>query len=80
MAALVVAALALGGCGRKGALQLPTTPQAQAAPAAVVVEDEGGLAGPAPNPVYEAAPDEAPVAADKGRKKTFILDPLLNSK
>jgi len=76
MAALVMAALALGGCGRKGGLQLPPAPTAQAAP--VVVEEEG-LIGPTPNPVYEAAPDEPPVAASKGRKKTFILDPLLNS-
>lgn len=84
MASLVLAALALGGCGRKGGLQLPPAPTAQAAPvsaapATVVVEEDEGLAAPAPNPVYEATPDVAPAAAAKGRKKTFVLDPLLGN-
>jgi predicted small lipoprotein YifL len=74
---LSVSALALGGCGRKGPLDLPpsanTPPQAAAAPDS----DAARAAQPGVfNPTYGA---DAPPEAPKGRKKPFILDPLLNS-
>ena len=73
---LGVAALALGGCGRKGMLDLP--PNSPGVPAAAaVVDTEAEQAGRPTvfNPTYGA---EAPPAATKGRKKAFVLDPLLN--
>lgn len=67
--------LALGGCGRKGGLDLPPNAPPQAAAAAVDAEAEqaprpGGL-----NPSYGG---DAQPTAPKGRKKPFILDPLLD--
>ena len=70
---LSVAALALAGCGRKGMLDLP--PNASAAPAEMDTEAERANRPSVFNPTYGA---EAPPAATKGRKKPFILDPLLN--
>jgi predicted small lipoprotein YifL len=75
---LSVVVLALGGCGRKGPLDLPPTatappPQAAAAP------DSDAVRAAQPgvfNPTYGA---DAPPEAPKGRKKSFVLDPLLNS-
>ncbi len=75
IAILVAAALSLGGCGRKGGLELPPSAQV-AAPA---LAEAPVVSGPAPNPVYDTSPDEPPVAASKGRRKTFILDPLLGN-
>jgi predicted small lipoprotein YifL len=78
---LTASALALAGCGRKGGLDLP--PQASAQPTAT--------AAPAPDPDANSAAnkgnalfapsngvDEGAPAATKGRKKSFILDPLLD--
>ena len=72
---LSVAVLALGGCGRKGMLDLP--PNASAPPAAAELDTDADQASRPSvfNPTYGA---EAPPAATKGRKKAFILDPLLN--
>jgi len=71
------AALALGGCGRKGPLDLPPTAQAQTPVAAAPDSDAERAAQPGVfNPTYGS--DAAP-AAPKGQKKSFILDPLLNS-
>jgi predicted small lipoprotein YifL len=72
---LGVAALALGGCGRKGILDLP--PNASAGPTAAEMDTDAEHASKPSvfNPTYGA---EAPPAATKGRKKPFILDPLLN--
>ena len=73
---LAVAALALGGCGRKGLLDLPpNAPTPPAAAAAVDTETDQASRPSVFNPTYGA---EAPPAATKGRKKAFILDPLLN--
>lgn len=74
---LSVTALALGGCGRKGALDLPpNAPQLSAAPAATDSETERAAQPGVFNSTYgsEAAP-----AAAKGRKKPFVLDPLLGN-
>ena len=71
---LSVAALALGGCGRKAGLDLPPNASSQAA-AAVDTEAELAAKPSVFNPTYGA---EAQSAAPKGRKKAFVLDPLLD--
>ena len=76
---LSAAVLALGGCGRKGGLDLPPNAQAQADTAAAAPADSDAEAASKPsvfNPYYGT---DAPPAATKGGKKSFILDPLLNN-
>ena len=76
---LSAAVLALGGCGRKGPLELPPTASSQQQPAAAVHADTEADQASKPsvfNPSYGA--DAAPTAG-KGPKRAFILDPLLNS-
>lgn len=74
---LSLTALALAGCGRKGPLDLPPTANASTASGAAPVdtETEAQRAPSVFNPTSGA--DAAPAAA-KGRKKSFILDPLLD--
>jgi len=72
---LGAAALALGGCGRKGPLDLPPTAQAQA-PAASDTDAQRAAEPGVFNPTYGV---DAPPEAPKGRNKSFILDPLLKS-
>jgi predicted small lipoprotein YifL len=82
---LSAAALALGGCGRKGALDLPpnaSTPTAANAnsnmAAAPVDTQTEAMSKPGLfNSSYGA---DAPPAAAKGRKRPFILDPLLDDR
>ena len=69
--ALSAAALALGGCGRKAGLDLP--PNAMNAASDTVPEAEVDRGG-APPSVTEPGP-----VASKGRKKPFVLDPLLGN-
>ena len=70
---LSATALALGGCGRKGGLDLP--PNAMNAASDAVPDAEADrAAGAAPPSVYEPGP-----VAPKGRKKPFVLDPLLGN-
>jgi predicted small lipoprotein YifL len=67
-------ALALAGCGRKGPLDLPPT-----AAGPVVEQGDTGEAAAKGNvfdPSYGA--NELP-KTPKGAKRSFILDPLLNS-
>jgi predicted small lipoprotein YifL len=72
---LSVTALALGGCGRKGGLDLPPNASAQAT-AEEAAEAERAASKPSVfNPSYGT---DAPPSAPKGRKKPFVLDPLLN--
>ena len=75
---LSAAALALGGCGRKGGLDLPPNASAEAKAAAQANADHEPAASQPSlfNPSYGT--DAAP-AASKGTKKPFILDPILNS-
>ena len=73
---LSVTALALGGCGRKGGLDLPPNAPPQAG-AAVVGDTETERAAQ-PGVFNSTYGSEAAPAAPKGRKKPFILDPLLN--
>jgi predicted small lipoprotein YifL len=69
--------LALGGCGRMGPLDLPPTAAPQSSVAAPADTEAEQAAKPSVfNPSYGT--DAAP-AAPKGRKKPFILDPLLDS-
>ncbi|MCP4615549.1 MAG: lipoprotein [Bradyrhizobium sp.] len=73
---LSATALALGGCGRKAGLDMP--PNAMNAASGAAPEAEGDRVAPpgATNPAYSA--DGGPTAA-KGRKKPFVLDPLLGN-
>ena len=66
----------LGGCGRKGGLDLP--PNAMNSSSAVAPDYDGDRVAPpgATNPGYSA---EGGPVAPKGRKKSFILDPLLGN-
>jgi predicted small lipoprotein YifL len=75
---LSLTALALAGCGRRGPLDLP--PSASSASTASVAapgdtETEAQKTPSVFNPTYGA--DAAP-AATRGRKKPFVLDPLLD--
>ena len=75
---LSVAALSLGGCGRKGALDLPPTANARAsAPAAT--DSEAEAANRQGNALFNSNVDSAPTAS-RGSKKSFILDPLLDER
>jgi predicted small lipoprotein YifL len=74
---LMVAALSLGACGRKGPLDLPPTanaPTANVAPGATDTETDAA----AKPGLFNASPDNGPVAP-KGAKRPFILDPLLGN-
>ena len=76
---LSAAALALGGCGRKGPLDLPPTASSQQPAAAAAPTDTEADQASKPsvfNPSYGA--DAAPTAG-RGPKRSFALDPLLNS-
>jgi predicted small lipoprotein YifL len=76
---LSAAVLALGGCGRKGGLDLPpnaASAQATAAEQADAESERAAASKPSVfNPTYGM---DAGPAAPKGRKKPFVLDPLLN--
>jgi predicted small lipoprotein YifL len=71
------AVLALGGCGRKGPLDLPPNAGSQATAAAPTGDTEAEQAAKSGvfNPTYGS---DAGPAAPKGRKKPFVLDPLLD--
>lgn len=78
--ALSLSALALAGCGRKGPLDLPPTASNASTANIAAPTDTETEAQKTPsvfNPTYGA---DAPPAATKGRKKSFILDPLLDEK
>jgi predicted small lipoprotein YifL len=70
---VAIATLALAGCGRKGGLDLP--------PGAAAIQDTEAAqvesAAPVKGEVFGTATDLPPTAS-KGRKKAFILDPLLD--
>ncbi len=77
---LAATALALGGCGRKGPLDLPPTASsastASVVPPSTDTETEAANRPGVFNPTYGA---DAGPAAPKGKKKSFILDPLLGN-
>jgi predicted small lipoprotein YifL len=75
---LSAAVLALGGCGRKGGLDLPPTASPEAAAAAQADADHvppRASKGSLFDPSYGT---DAPPAAPKGSKRSFVLDPVLN--
>ncbi|MBR0796927.1 lipoprotein [Bradyrhizobium jicamae] len=74
---LSAAALALGGCGRKGPLELPPT-ASNTAPTAQATDSETERANQPSvfNPTFGS---DATPNAPKGAKKSFILDPLLGN-
>jgi predicted small lipoprotein YifL len=74
---LGVATLALGACGRKAGLDLPPTAYAPTAPA-VAPADTTAEAASKPTVFNPGFGMDAPPAAAKGRKKSFVLDPLLD--
>ena len=73
---LGVAAIALGGCGRKGGLDMP--PNAMNSSSAVEPDSDAARASQPSvyNPTYGS--EQGPTAP-KGPKKPFILDPLLGN-
>ena len=75
---LSAAVLVLGGCGRKGGLDLPpnTPPQAAAAAQADADHEPAASKPSVFNPYYGT---DAPPSATKGIKRPFILDPLLGN-
>lgn len=87
---LIVAACALGGCGRKGALDLPPGAAAQVAPqdtmsapqASGVAGSQYGMAGAAATAqgnVFDPTVGANPSAlAPRGVKKRIFLDPILD--
>ena len=80
LVAVAALTLALAGCGRKGPLDLPPTASSASTANIAPPTDTETEAQKTPsvfNPTYGA--DAAP-AATKGRKKPFILDPLLDER
>lgn len=71
--------LALGGCGRKAGLDLPPNAASQAssaaAPADTDIEAERAAQGTF-NP--SSSGTDAQPTTPRGRKKAFVLDPLLD--
>jgi predicted small lipoprotein YifL len=89
MIVLAVAVLALGGCGRKGPLDLPPAASSQSpASSQSAAAAQPAAAAPAgadaersasrPAGLFDNAAD-APPATPKGSKRSFVLDPLLNN-
>ena len=73
---LSVAAIALGGCGRKGGLDMPPNAMNSSSAAEPDSDAERASQPSVYNPTYGS--EQGP-AAPKGRKKPFILDPLLGN-
>jgi predicted small lipoprotein YifL len=75
---LAASALALTGCGRKGPLDLPPTgsPQYQSSAPATDTEARQAATPSVFNPTYGS---DAGPAAPRGTKKSFVLDPILDS-
>jgi predicted small lipoprotein YifL len=71
---LSVTALALGGCGRKGGLDLPPS----APPQASATSDTETERAAQPGVFNSTYGSEASPSAPKGSKKKIILDPLLD--
>ncbi len=76
---LSATALALGGCGRKGPLDLPPTASGAPPTAQATGGDTETERASQPSLFNSTYGSDAAPAAPKGTKKSFILDPLLNS-
>ena len=75
---LSAAVLALGGCGRKGLLDLPPSASSAQATAAEQADAEAARTAGKPNVFNPNYGMDAGPTAPKGTKKAFVLDPLLN--
>jgi predicted small lipoprotein YifL len=76
---LSAAVLALGGCGRKGGLDLPPNASSQATSAAAAPVDADIEAERAAQGAFNpSSASEAQPTTPRGRKKAFVLDPLLD--
>ncbi|HEV7878987.1 MAG TPA: lipoprotein [Bradyrhizobium sp.] len=73
---LATAALALAGCGRKGPLDPPPGASSLSAVEGDTDEERAAAKGTVYDPSYGA---NALPNTPKGNKRSFILDPLLNS-
>jgi len=76
LVAVAAVTLALAGCGRKGPLDLPPTAAGPAVEQGDAGEERAAAKGTVFDPSYGA--NELP-KTPKGTKRSFILDPLLNS-
>jgi predicted small lipoprotein YifL len=77
LAVVTAVALALAGCGRKGPLDLPPSAAGQPVVEQGDTDEERAAAkGTVFDPSFGA--NGQPKAA-KGSKKSFVLDPILNS-
>ena len=74
---LGVTALALGGCGRKGGLDLP--PNAANASVQGAATDSEAERAREPGVFNPSFGSDGPPTAAKGNKRPFILDPLLGN-
>jgi predicted small lipoprotein YifL len=74
---LAVSVLTLSGCGRKGPLELP--PTASNTPGGPAPTDTAQQQASTPSVFNPSYGTDAPPAAPKGEKKSFILDPLLGN-
>jgi predicted small lipoprotein YifL len=76
LVAVAAVTLALAGCGRKGPLDLPPNAAGPAVEQGDTDEERAAAKGTVYDPSYGA--NELP-KTPKGNKRSFILDPLLNS-
>lgn len=75
---LAAGALGLGGCGRKGPLQLPPNAAQNAAGEPIQSEVDTRNSAAASQGVLFGNADEPPPVAPRGNRKKFILDPILD--
>lgn len=76
---LTAAALALAGCGRKGGLDVPPT-ASDRPPAAAAADDHDRANAPKGSLFDPSFGINSDPAASRGARKSFILDPLLDSR
>ena len=75
---LSLTALALAGCGRKGPLDLPPTASSASTANVAAPSDAETAAQKTPSLFNPTTGGDAAPEAAKGKKKPFILDPLLD--
>ena len=74
---LCATTLALGGCGRKGGLDMPPNASSSQAAAAAAADSEAEQAARS-GTFNPSSAGDTQLTAPKGRKKAFVLDPLLD--
>jgi predicted small lipoprotein YifL len=78
-ALVLMGAAALAGCGRKGPLDSPTASSQAPVPAAVQSDHAAFEQASQPNLFSTSNGSDAAPTTGKGPKRSFVLDPLLNS-